>query len=796
MPSDGSVILRTTLQRGMRESLPAPGAEGSSATDASKASEKAAHENAASAAGFVAPPRFELQSVRVIKGSIAFGMVSDDVWMEKVARFRKRRDTQTEGVTQPDSTGAAVGEQPEPSAPAGLEQAEEGSEAAENREASPEGAAPRAVTERRLEDLRFGRLWVAFRGGARCTIRMHHERPWFSEGAQLYDIALARPGVLLTFTPASTLSVQVFSDGSVRQAWPLQVAGSSAAQFPRIDTHASDSEASASGLMPGSAEDVEVARTVTPFGIVIRNFLSGRREVNHPDGTQAVRNPTPQEVEAQCERHGSGAGGPLPELLERLLAGARALAGPPGRQPSMQEKAAGLPGHWRVTRPDGRRFGRAALGPEAAAAASAAGGPPAEPAGAAEILERLDGVLVDGGGVVEYEVDPVSVSTLADPHTGQSASSNADGLLTVEEAGGAAGICLLPDGTRMAYSRHDEGYSVAVEREGAAVVTCRVNSKTLFPSVSITVRCDDTRLEVTPRRLNHKGELVPSDPNIGASDLFSTNASVVLRRPDGVAILSRGSGEVDIFGCADAEAVDEADDLQTVGDRSGVYVAHLDGDSIQMRDSSGNAFQVRGEQSVGFKLAVSMGDDFPSPRCKVPGQPYGHPDAKYLPLPEQTPPPRLFVVSGSGDAEELLSVREAQEALRLAEGDPRAILLRDEVLGQPLEGCLSHSILLPGSVAAASAGAAPRLPPSIAGLRGGGSREAQRPSCAFTELRQFVQYPPSSEEQRQAFLEAQARFAAWEDEWRASRVSYGQGLQQKLPGATRPPPREPAEGGA
>uniref|UniRef100_A0A7S4Q9M4 Uncharacterized protein n=1 Tax=Alexandrium monilatum TaxID=311494 RepID=A0A7S4Q9M4_9DINO len=766
VPSDGSVILRTTLQRGLRECLPRPHGGAHAGEDAGAMAEKAGQEDSMLPGTFAAPPRFASQLVRVVRGDVAFGIVSDAAWAAKAERLRKGREEREEAAARTAAAAASEGTGAEGDPAADVGPGEEGGgSGANDGVVTPEEPAPRAVTERRLEDLRFGGLWVAFRGGARCTARMHHERPWFLEGDLLYDTALVRPGVLVTFTPTSGCAVQALSDGSVRLVWPAAVARLGGRPSP----------------VPGGAGDPEVARTVAPLGVLVRSLLSGRREVYHPDGTRAVRNPTLREVEEQCQRHRAGGGGPLLDLLERMAAayaqthGGEPSAGPP----TMREKISGLPGHWRVTRPDGGRFGRVAL---------------ARDAPAPEWLEQLGGVLVDGGEAAEYEIDPASVSALTDPHTGQSASSSPEGLLTVEEAGAATSVCLLPDGTRMVHSQRAEGYSVAIHLEGAAHVECLVNAKAPSPSMQIAVRCDDgTRLEMTPRQLNHKGELVPSDPSAA-----STNASVLLRRPDGVAVFSRGSGEVNIFAGMDSSVSGEADALRVVGERTGVYVAQLDGDLIHLRDSSGNAFEVRGEQSVGFRLAVSMGDDFPSPRCGAPGRPQGHPDAKYLPLPEEAPAPRLFAVSGSGDAEELLSEREAREALRLAGEDAEAVVLRGEPLGEPSAGCLCHSILLPAPPPAGSMGrgaaSPPQLPPCIAGLRRGGAGAPQKPR-PFTELRQFVEYPPVGDCQRRALLEAQARLAGWDGERRASAAPFGQGPQPKRPGVLQTS-RELAGGGA
>jgi len=814
VPTDGSIILQTTLQRGLSENLPRPLEAGSTSTEQDTAARNVDPEASddRSETSFAAPPQFETRTVRVLKDSLAFGMVTDAEWLGKAGMLRKRREQQEEEDLQATAAVAAGSEPTEANPTEEAEQLETNDDA-EDRAATPEGSI-RPVTEQRLEDLRFGSLWVAFRDGARCTARMHHEREWFAHGDLAFDVALARPGVLMTYRPASGMAVQAFSDGSVRQVWPTQ-------HHSLRGTEMGDS-------LPGGIQDFEVTRTVTPFGVLLRTLLSGRREVYHPDGTQAVRNPTVAEMRERCQKEG---GGPVLQLLERLAAAYEEVQGrqPSEKQPTMLEKATGLPGHWRIARPDGRLFGRVAVPPQPAPVQEECASPLASD-GAAEVaveepvrppdssadgggedtsralLELLDGVLVEDGATVEYEIDPISVTTVTDPHTGQRASTNTDGVLIVEETRAGSSVCLLPDGSQMTRSPHQEGHRIVIEKKGTARVMCTLNTRTLSPSALVDVICDDGgRMEVVPQRLDHKGQLVPSDPSRGTSAEFSTNASVLLRRSDGTAILSRGAGHVDIVSGQGDTLPLEAEALWAAADQAGVYVAHLDEDSLRMRDPSGNAFEVHGDHTVSFKLAVSMGDDFPSPRCVVAGRPYGHPDAKYLPLPEEAPSPRLFVVAGNGEAEELLPVRSGaapEELLRRTAGANSRAVLRSEPLGPPLEGCRCHSLLCP-----APEGAAPMepaaLPPSIAGLHAGADRRGMAgrglQHGGFTALRQLVEYPPVSEEKRQALQEAQARFQAREGERRAARPVPGQWKRRKPPPRCPPPSglaREPADGGA
>merc|ERR1719265_1766318 len=101
---------------------------------------------------------------------------------------------------------------------------------------------------------------------------------------------------------------------------------------------------------------------------------------------------------------------------------------------------------------------------------------------------------------------------------------------------------------------------------------------------------------------------------------------------------------------------------------SHVYVARVDHSVVSLHDG-GNIFEVHGNQTLTCTLPVNLSDP-PSPRCKEPGKAYFHPDAESLQLPEVAPDPRLFVIYGDGEAEELVTARTREEILRSARDDP------------------------------------------------------------------------------------------------------------------------------
>eukprot|EP00913_Durusdinium_trenchii_P022640 g21263.t1 len=185
-------------------------------------------------------------------------------------------------------------------------------------------------------------------------------------------------------------------------------------------------------------------------------------------------------------------------------------------------------------------------------------------------------------------------------------------------------------------------------------------------------------------------------------------------------------------------------------------MAQVDYDRIYLRDDDGNHFEVKGDQSLDFKLSVSMGDDFASPRCVCPQKPFKHPDASFLPLPEQAPQPRLFIVYGDGEAEELLVRRDFEEEEgsgwdRIMHMDPVNVPMR------PLE--LPHGIC--GFV---------EPPPSPL-------------KRTFTEFRQFIEYPELTEQKLQEFESAYEVYLQQEEEQRTLHSTLGQGLQNAQRGS-------------
>jgi hypothetical protein len=811
MPADGSVILRTSLQRGISEAFPRP-IEGTS--EIGKECTFVGGED------FDPTPYHETRFARIIKDGLSFSIVTEASWAEYAATLRNTRLAAEQAEAEKRAAAEAERVEAERLRVAqGLPPDDGTVEAAcdddsGRHSAATDGQVVMAASEKRLEDLKFGFFSLSFPDGARCHIRMQHERRWYEEGQKVYDTIISRPGVEFTYTPVSGVLLQVFSNGAVRQTWPQQLLGGRyGVALSSLGMTAGDMPPRPAGL--GGPDDLELARIVTPFGVLIRELLSGRREFYFPSGLRAVRNPTPSELAEQRQRlQREGFNPAALRSLDRFaetLEGLQVDQGPrlADLQPPLgTTKATGLSGHWRIIQPDGRVLGRVPVPrtfkadfkeetvPDAVADAAdetvpdadiGEAQPPQEEQMPPEVIlqELLKGYLVDSGETIEYEIDQASVTLLTDPHTGQEMSIGTDGVLTYKTVQDKVTTSILPDGTHIIHTIQKEGHEVIFEKECAPRVTCTINDKAAVGTrcTFLYIDCDDgTQLKVTPQNLNLVGELNPADPTVGDPETLSTNASVAVHRREGTVVTSKGSGEVDVI----SSFALAGGNLGATLDRGMVFTAHLDEDRISIRDRSQNLFEVLGDQTVRVKLAVSMGDDFKSPRCTKPGQPYKHPDAEFLPVPERAPEPRLFAVYGDGDAEELLLTRDAHELLRLARADEQTTVL-EERMGPPMEVCRSHTLLRAASSEPATVPLRPLdVPPIVEGFQGLSALDTMRlplGSSEFTAFRQLVEHPPTDDAKHKAFLAALAAESEREDKHRLLHRPSGEGHRSQSRGS-------------
>eukprot|EP00439_Symbiodinium_sp_Y106_P081345 s85_g20.t1 len=350
-PPDGSLILVSRMESGIRRSFPELGT--GPLTDR-----------------FPAEATKSRSMARIFKDNLVFGMVADETWRQWQLGFQQ-------AAVEEKAAAAAEEEQP----------AEE--------EAAEGPLLPFA-------DSQLGAFWLVLPSSSRVTARPHHEsarkRGLLDEAAQ-DGMPLPSMGITMTYAMADGQTVQVFSDGSIQMLRPVEGRPVSSQEMTGLTPYS-----------PGCAADMEVLRTITPRGALIRKLASGRTEVYYADGTTSFRNPTRQELDRQlqaCQSKPSSAKeyAACVDLLARMLQVY-------GDTPDMSSAAlaAGLPGHWITLHADGRVFGRFAEAPVEAADTPVPEGdePPAEepPPSMKDLLQAYP---LESGGF-EYELDPVATA--------------------------------------------------------------------------------------------------------------------------------------------------------------------------------------------------------------------------------------------------------------------------------------------------------------------------------------------------------------------------------------------------
>jgi len=790
-PAEGSVILVTKFDRGLNESFPFPSAAalqavgvdsiplgvveaGSAADDAESvimgpqaaAQAKILDAKAAAALRFAPAVRSTSQLARVTKDGLAFGLVHDATWNNR-RLVEKQRRAEIAALAAGEATG----------------------------EADDSAAGGGAVAELPFSGCDLGTFWLSFADGARCTVRMHHERAdLFNDGGLGISGFAEEPlpvlGAMITYSMAGGSVIQVFSDGAVRFMWPLAVAGRddgpALAPVSQLQDNPRLPAGSRPYFEPGCPEDIEIMRTITPFGTVVRKLLSGRVEVYHTDSTTSFRNPTSEDLQRQLSdlrlKHGPN-GSSRVELLERFCkvyaernAGAQITSAP-----SVKEKAAGLPGHWVVVKPSGKMFGRVCAPSQAASLAGASpmpsdGGPPGSADGATgeatqapqpSLAEILEGVLKDDG-VVEYAINTgVAVATQVDLQTKHKTRTNALGLLCSEDPDGVRNVCVHADGTRVTKVVRAGGHDIIISKEPMALVRCEMNDSPSGVGMRIFVECaDGAQLDIVPQTLSPASGLLPLDKTVEDLDTLSTNAWVLLKRPDIGSIVSDGKGKVEVL-VGDAAANVDYPPTQS----RNAYVAHCAEGRLCLRDLEGQEFVLLGDQTLSV-VGASPGPEPSSPRCHLPVVAYAIPGMEEAPPPAEALPPRLFVIYGTGDAEEVIAGSDAIQALQAADADPQATVVKGEVMASPLEGCRCHSIFLTkvlDGFAKLGAGASTDAPTLSLGSLGTGwsfsslpVSPAQSPPPTVVKFRRLIEYPAFTEDTHQMFLGTLKQYREWE----------------------------------
>jgi hypothetical protein len=761
-PPDGSLILVSCTEHGLKQNFPEP-----SNLPLPQASSR-----------FSAPSRISRRLARVFKDGLTFGIVEDFSW-------KRWQLLEQAAAVAPDSHKEQPGE-------------------SEERPASPGGEAE-ASSMLPFSSARLGLFWLSFPNGARLTTRMHHEnalqRGVLKGGGA--EMPLPPMGTLLTYSMAAGQVIQVFSDGSVCLSWP---AGSA-------QLEAAKSLCSTTAITPGCAQDFEIVRHITPFGSLIRTLVSGRTEVFHSDGTTATRNPTCGELQQQLDklRASPGSASSVELLLRMLKVYQEQHEEPLQERPCDRVVAAGIPGHWVVVQPDGKMHGRVDVpsSPTTAVAEpaelvekgsrpSTVNGeqrpdqPAASTAGVQTLQDILGGVLVDGGTRVEYPIDGVSSALQVDLLTRHKARTNSRGYASFEDPDGTQKVSVHADGTRITRSFKEYGCEIEIYKEPLALMKCEIRDTDLpdsstdtrlatetGPGLQVTVDCaDGTRIQVIPKTMDGYdiSPLLPDEQDWTAN---SAHASVTCEDREGNTVIALGDGQVQILTAAHSEWG---------------YKAHCNEAKLVLAvgESEGDAFVISENQKLTTPTLPGDVDGPPSPRCIKGNKAYSLLDGNAT-LPEPVLQPRLFVVHGNGDAEEVLPAARAHELLQAAQDDPLAMVVGPQPLADHLAKCQSHTIFkmrLPDSVAVPQMGSV-ALPE---GVDGGASicsvitQASQQASLqasqqsqlvnsgAVTEYRQLIEYPEVTIEDQQKLQGTLKQYRKWEAE-----------LLQKNRNAAKPP---------
>uniref|UniRef100_A0A0G4FL63 Uncharacterized protein n=1 Tax=Chromera velia CCMP2878 TaxID=1169474 RepID=A0A0G4FL63_9ALVE len=423
----------------------------------------------------------------------------------------------------------------------------------------------------------------------------------------------------------------------------------------------------------------------------------------------------------------------------------------------------GIPGQWLVTKVDGTRVARLSvdcdmsvpivdLTPPVAEVEDSGGKgkkdkdkkaaeeedekaalPPPRPAVS---LQEFFGATLLADGTLEYELPPASSASYRDPDQWQKTAVCETGAVVVEadeEALEEVKTALFPDGSRISSARtrktakRKEGpWRYRVEKPGGPFVSSIITipAGEAGQAGAETVRMlvespDGSHLEVFRERAAVKVQVF--DPNSFTPrkemKLFFRNAVCQLVHPQGPVIRIHPNGQVLVAG-PDRDAGERLRVRELMSDSAkpriesfskendGLWIGDCWKNALGTFDSDRSSYALRGDGQVDLVLGVAVSLEAPpSPRCAVPRFPYRHADAKFLPLPEMAPEPRLFVLYGdSGEAEEIITAGRAAELLTQARNAERTTVQDPKPLEHPFEGCTSHAILH------SSSSAVPALP--------------------------------------------------------------------------------------
>jgi len=353
---------------------------------------------------------------------------------------------------------------------------------------------------------------------------------------------------------------------------------------------------------------------------------------------------------------------------------------------------------------------------------------------------RPDGqVFGRGEDGEEYEMDSVATALQVDLFTRHRALTNSKGFASFEDPEGAQKVCVYPDGTRITSTSNESGLEVEIFKVNMPLVRCGLplDGAAAAGESSIQVDCaDGTNLEVLP------------------SEDLPGKTCVVLTCREGNMVKARGDGQVQIIprqgGDAPNYVADCKEGTLTLSTEQGDFVLHAD-QTLEVPGTGGE-----------------------SPRCQRANKAYSESLEAESPSARN---PRLFVVHGCGEAEELLSANEATQILEAAKEDTTALVVGPESFEQFKCHTIFHT-RLPDVLSVPQMGSV-ALPDS---LDGGGSRNsviseaslqasselAQQAEDAqagtITEFRQLLEFPEVSEEDQIKLQGTLKQYKAWEAE--------------------------------
>jgi len=718
------------------------------------ARKKAIDEAEEKAAGFQSSPLMEVRDAVFHQPGCSFGMHPDLSWIAR----KRARHAAAQAHVQGEYQAALA---------AAVEAAGEDEEA---QAAAREEVFKPGPVEDDLAAVDYGVLYVAYEDGGRAVTRMDHAA--VGEGDLSDEIIpgssltyISSSGMTLDVTSAATISWSASNAAPVERRrderddvhWPVGVEASRPADQ-------SGGTGPAVRFAPGCREDKEVARTVCSTGVIIRTLDSGRKEIYFPDGTRAWRNPRVEEV-AMKTKSPTCSSFVSTQLMsaythERFTFDSSPIVDGMGFPAIVRD---GLPGHWLVVKPDGGVFGRMsaadAAGSQARAEDFVTSQPPEDPEADPEAaalhqqdvaaaqekaaIERalhppwgdwlMAVVTEDVEGPLEYQLGVLPHAEVVDPETSEIVGLSASGVLRLSSQDGNDAATLFPDGTR--FQQGAAGLSIT--RDGHPEVSITRTGERIAMSV---VCADGTRAECTPQVLDPRtGDMIPTEGE-------STHAFVALRVPSGNLLRSLGDGEVEVVPRSHAR------DTVTAS-RTGIAVAHCERNYVSAFDGETTlVLACRGGEP---NLEID-GHDLPSPRAHLPAKPYVQDCA--TPVPLASPDPRVFVIYGSGAAEEWLTKDAAEQALTV-NTDGEDFLAKGSVDKGVGMKCVFK----------ATTSSEPQKPLAglpLPGVLGGLSAPATAPQTLlgtdFWKTRCLIEYPDLDEDTRSTVADSLEWYEYWE----------------------------------